>query len=113
MTGVLALVMGVLLIGVGGPAGATSPQAAQVALGEGQGQGQEQHTEVTICHSGNGKNYEQITVDDDSIVNNGGHGGHPDDIIPPFDYIDEDGDPAHYPGKNWDEEGMAIWNNDW
>ena len=38
-------------------------------------------------------------VDDDSIVKENGHGSHPDDIIPPFDYIDEGGNQQRYPGK--------------
>lgn len=38
------------------------------------------HTPVTICHSGNGKKYVEITVDDDGAYS--GHINHPYDIIP-------------------------------
>src|SRR4051812_48130691 len=69
-------------------------------------------TKVTLCHATRSdKNpYVQISVDDDAIVK-GGHGDHPDDIIPPFDYVDERGVAQHYPGKNWDATGQAIWKN--
>jgi uncharacterized repeat protein (TIGR01451 family) len=69
-------------------------------------------TKVTICHatSSDSNPYNQIQVDDDSIVKKG-HGDHPDDIIPPFDYVDDSGHQQHYPGKNWDSTGQAIWGN--
>ena len=65
---------------------------------------------MTICHATSSETnpYNQITVDDDSIVKENGHGGHADDIIPPFDYV-EDGVTKQYPGKNWDEAGRAIF----
>ena len=67
---------------------------------------------VTICHAtGNGK-YVQNSPDVDSIVSGQGHGGHPEDIVPPFDYPPSGQDPGgHYDGKNWDDEGQAIWDN--
>jgi uncharacterized repeat protein (TIGR01451 family) len=70
-------------------------------------------TKVTICHatSSEKNRYVQISVDDDSIVTKNGHGEHPDDIIPPFDYVDQNGGTQHYPGKNWDDAGRATWEN--
>jgi uncharacterized repeat protein (TIGR01451 family) len=69
-------------------------------------------TKVTICHatSSDQNPYDQISVDDDSIVKENGHDSHPKDIIPPFDYV-ADGVTKHYEGKNWNDAGMAIWNN--
>jgi uncharacterized repeat protein (TIGR01451 family) len=67
---------------------------------------------ITICHAtSSDKNpYNQLSVDVDSIVKHG-HGDHPNDIIPPFDYVDGSGHTQHYPGKNWDATGQAIWLN--
>ena len=67
-------------------------------------------TKVTICHATSSEKnpYVQEQVDDDSIVKENGHDSHPDDIIPPFDYIDESGAQQHYSGKNWPSE---IWLN--
>jgi uncharacterized repeat protein (TIGR01451 family) len=64
---------------------------------------------VTICHATASEQnpYVMLQVDDDSIVTEG-HGEHPGDIIPPFDYV-EDGAERRYPGKNWDEAGQAIF----
>ena len=47
-------------------------------------------TKVTICHATSSEKnpYVQLQVDDDSIVKEG-HGEHPDDIIPPFDYVED------------------------
>lgn len=66
-------------------------------------------TKVTICHAtaSDSNPYVQLQVDDDSIVKEG-HGDHPDDIIPPFDYVDDKGKPQHYPGKNWPSQ---IWRD--
>jgi uncharacterized repeat protein (TIGR01451 family) len=65
---------------------------------------------VTICHaSGNGK-YVQNSPDVDSIVNGQGHGGHPDDIIPPFEYEAKPGESGSYPGQNWNADGQAIYD---
>ena len=57
---------------------------------------------VTICHyEGNGS-WHTITPSVNGVLN--GHDGHPNDIIPPFDYADKK-DSKHYPGKNWNAEG--------
>jgi uncharacterized repeat protein (TIGR01451 family) len=66
---------------------------------------------ITICHatSGDKNPYVQIQIDADSIVKENGHDSHPDDIIPPFDYIDH-GETKHYPGKNWPAQ-TDIWLN--
>ena len=63
---------------------------------------------ITICHGTGNGGWVQISPDDDGVVN--GHADHPTDIIPPFDYED-DGQTHHYPGKNWDASGQAIWKN--
>ena len=83
-------------------AGAALQQEPEVRRGQ----------QVTICHAtGNGK-YVQNSPDVDSIVSDQGHGGHPEDIIPPFDYEPSGQDPGgSYPGLNWDDEGQAIWDN--
>jgi uncharacterized repeat protein (TIGR01451 family) len=69
-------------------------------------------TKIRICHAtGSATNpYLEENPDDDSIVTENGHDSHPGDIIPPFDYIDDD-QQQHYPGKNWDATGTAIWLN--
>ena len=63
---------------------------------------------ITICHGTGDGGWNQISPDDDGVVN--GHADHPTDIIPPFDYEDH-GQVHHYPGKHWDASGQAIWNN--
>jgi uncharacterized repeat protein (TIGR01451 family) len=69
-------------------------------------------TKVTICHATASETnpYNQQQVNADSIVKENGHDSHPNDIIPPFDYV-EDGQTKHYPGKNWDADHQAIWLN--
>jgi uncharacterized repeat protein (TIGR01451 family) len=76
------------------------------------------HTPVTLCHAtASATNpYVLITTDDDGVLGAGqsggnGHDGHSGDIIPPFDYTDNKGDPQSYPGKNWDAQGQAILAN--
>ena len=61
---------------------------------------------VTICHeTGNGKWVLQ-SPDADSIVSEHGHGSHPGDIIPPFDYPPSGQDEGgSYPGQNYGEQG--------
>ena len=67
---------------------------------------------VTICHANGNGNYVQNSPDADSIVSGEGHGGHPEDIIPPFDYPPSGQDEGgHYPGKNWNPQNEAIWKN--
>jgi uncharacterized repeat protein (TIGR01451 family) len=68
---------------------------------------------VTVCHATGsaGNPYVQLSDPVKQIFSENGHANHPDDIIPPFDYIDDNGDQQHYPGKNWDATGQAIWNN--
>jgi uncharacterized repeat protein (TIGR01451 family) len=91
------------LVSSAGLAAAAMTQGPDVPLVQGA-------TKVTLCHATpSEKNpYVQIQVDDDSVVKENGHGGHPDDIIPPFEYV-EDGVTKHYPGMNWDAQGQAIW----
>ena len=81
-------------------AAAALQQEPEVRLGQ----------EVTICHAtGNGK-YVLQSPDADSIVSEHGHGSHPDDIIPPFDYPPSGQDPGgHYPGQHWRSRGRRSW----
>jgi uncharacterized repeat protein (TIGR01451 family) len=96
---------GAALVALAGVAAAALTQEPGVPLVRGA-------TKVTICHATSSEKnpYVQNSVDDDSIVKPGGHGDHPNDIIPPFDYV-EGGVTKHYPGKNWDATGQAIWTN--
>jgi hypothetical protein len=55
---------------------------------------------VTICHSGNGKKFSELSLDPSAVIT--GHDGHQHDIIPPFTVIHPDGTETHYPGKNMD-----------
>ena len=101
------LALGLAAVGLAASAGLATgalTQAPGIPLVQGA-------TKVTICHAtSSDKNpYVQISVDDDSIVKSG-HGDHPEDIIPPFDWVDN-GKPQHYAGKNWDASGQAIWGN--
>jgi len=75
--------------------------------------GGEPQTSVTICHSGNGKNFvsnsPNITATGGNI-NLQGHEGHEYDVIPPF-HFDDNGTILSYPGKNWTPENEALWNS--
>ncbi|MFM8884629.1 MAG: hypothetical protein ACKOH7_07505 [Solirubrobacterales bacterium] len=63
---------------------------------------------VTLCHSGNGKNFTTITVAPEAAID--GHAkNHDDDIIPPFDYV-KNGKTLQYAGQNWNAAGRAILN---
>jgi uncharacterized repeat protein (TIGR01451 family) len=68
-------------------------------------------TKVTLCHATSSETnpYVELKVDDDSVVKEG-HGDHPDDIIPPFKYV-EDGVTKEFPGLNWDARHQAIFLN--
>ena len=78
----LLLVAVGLALGVGIAAALTQAPGVPVVQGA---------TKVTICHAtASATNpYVQLEVDDDAIVKPNGHGEHPDDIIPPFDYVDQ------------------------
>jgi hypothetical protein len=99
---------------------------ATPALATGNNNGNDK---VTICHatSSEGNPYVQNQPSKSGDVN--GHDGHDNDIIPAFGYNHEHPGTIHwhgftphfhsstdheheYAGKNWDEEGQAIWNND-
>jgi uncharacterized repeat protein (TIGR01451 family) len=68
---------------------------------------------VTLCHANQsaGDPYVELSVPVKQIFEANGHDTHPQDIIPPFDYIADNGNEQRYPGKNWDAEGQAIWTN--
>ncbi|MEK7462448.1 MAG: DUF4114 domain-containing protein, partial [Patescibacteria group bacterium] len=64
---------------------------------------------VQICHAENDNQEVNISA----IVNGTGHGGHDEDIIPPFWYQLNEEDPIElYEGNNWNEDTMEIWKND-
>lgn len=72
---------------------------------------------VEICHANNGNGYTpRHEVPVDSIIRFHGHHSHNGDIIPPFWYeikiLKKWTVQLPYPGKNWDDEGQAIWEND-
>ena len=78
---------------------------------------------VTVCHRSSSESnpYQSISVPidkKDGTIN--GHETHtgpvfpaPDwgDIIPPYVWVDKDGDTHGYPGYNWGDDGQAIWQN--
>jgi hypothetical protein len=66
-----------------------------------------------ICHwqPAQGGKYTRNDVSLNSIINNpNGHFYDPNDIIPPFDYV-EGGVVVHFGGLNWGELGQYIFNN--
>jgi uncharacterized protein DUF11/prealbumin domain-containing protein len=71
-------------------------------------------TKVRICHA-TGSSSNPYVSQEPAIGNNGdlegGHLNHERDIIPPYEYVDANGDTQLFPGKNWTEEGQAIWQN--
>jgi hypothetical protein len=70
---------------------------------------------VRICHATASQSnpYVNIEIDSSSIENPNdnkylnGHGDHMNDIIPPFSFNE-----SSFPGRNWDDTGQVIWNND-
>ena len=78
---------------------------------------------VRICHA-TSSNSNPYTSPEPAIANNGDlNGGHLNhtgpvypgkdwgDIIPPYNYVDQKGQPQTFPGYNWSPEGQAIWQN--
>lgn len=66
---------------------------------------------VTICHA-TGADGKWVENRPDRSGDLNGHVGHQDgrDIIPPFTY-EEDGEMVEFPGQNWDEDGIAVYEN--
>ena len=62
---------------------------------------------INICHATGASTYTQNSVDKNSTAE--GHNGHSGDIIPSFSYWDNG--PKNFPGKNWDANGQATYNN--
>jgi uncharacterized repeat protein (TIGR01451 family) len=67
---------------------------------------QEPVKKVVICHWNESGKWVQNEVSVNSIIGNNGHEQHPKDIIPPFEH--EDGS---FPGLNWDDTGIPIYEN--
>jgi hypothetical protein len=69
---------------------------------------------VRICHA-TGSSSNPYVSQEPAIGNNGdlqgGHLNHERDIIPPYEYVDANGVTQLFPGRNWTEEGQAIWQN--
>lgn len=78
---------------------------------------------VRICHATSSHD-NPYTSTEVAIANNGdltgGHLNHKGpvypaagwgDIIPPYTYVDEDGETQVFPGYNWSPDGQAIWQN--
>jgi hypothetical protein len=67
---------------------------------------------IEICHAtaSDSNPYTSPEVSKDSIITHdpNGHGTHPDDIIPPFNYVKQ-GVSGSYPGQNWDAYGQAVY----
>ena len=73
---------------------------------------------VDICHATGSNSNPYNSANADKTADAGGHDGHSGpvwfsgitvawgDIIPPFTYTG-----GSYPGKNWDANGQAIYNN--
>jgi uncharacterized repeat protein (TIGR01451 family) len=78
---------------------------------------------VRICHATNSADNPYV-MEWPAIANNGdlggGHLNHEGpiypaknwgDIIPPYEYVDENGEKQIFPGYNWGELGQAIWEH--
>jgi hypothetical protein len=67
---------------------------------------------VDVCHydNGQGGKYTLNDISVSAVLNGSGHAAHDDDIIPPFDYV-EQGVAGHYDGKNWDAYGQWVYAN--
>jgi len=61
---------------------------------------------VSVCHNGG-----SISVNVSAIVDGTGHGGHEEDIIPPFWHQLDGQDPILYVKPNWNEDTEEIWND--
>jgi hypothetical protein len=66
---------------------------------------------VVVCHATGNGGYVSVNVAVDNIITGQGHGSHPNDIIPPFEYELSNGETGSYPGHNWGAAGEAIWSN--
>ena len=71
---------------------------------------------VDICHAvppdtaANGYNLINVDVASVGYQNSGHQNQHDADIIPAWSYTDN-GQTFSFAGKNWDDEGQAIWRN--
>ena len=62
---------------------------------------------VVICHATGSQSNPFVQLDVDIASSGfveGGHINHPNDIIPPYVH-----GTFHFPGKNWNAQGQAIW----
>lgn len=100
----LLLLVGILSLGAAGSAtAAVKGGRTEEALPE--------YAKVRVCHA-TGNGFVLVEVDVNAVVKGTGHGGHANDIIPPFRYTLSGSDGIqHYPGRNWDAETKAIWQN--
>ena len=68
---------------------------------------------MRICHSTSSESNPYVS-NEPAIGNNGdldgGHHNDPDDIVPPYEYRDRDGNVHQFLGRNWEPpENQAIW----
>jgi uncharacterized repeat protein (TIGR01451 family) len=80
------------------------------------GEGSPPTGSITICHATGSAGNPFVVNSPDASGNVGGHGDHPGDIIPPFQWIDSNGATQQFPGQNWDTDfggypGSAWWEN--
>jgi hypothetical protein len=68
---------------------------------------------VWLCHATNprAEAYVLIKVSVNTFLHGAGHGQHEGDIVRPFSYVKQ-GVAGGYPGNRWNEEGIAIFEND-
>jgi uncharacterized repeat protein (TIGR01451 family) len=111
----LPVLVVLLALAAAGVAAATTGRAAQLVPPDPTVLGPQDH--IHVCHAeGNGA-YHLVDPDIDSVVHGHGHGGHPSDIIPPFNYdLGHGAGVQRYPGNNWNAatgnaDGEAIWTN--
>jgi uncharacterized repeat protein (TIGR01451 family) len=105
----VAIAMLLTVAGGSGPAGAViGSQAQRVPPGE---EILEAGDHIHICHAlGNG-GFNDPYPSVSNVIAEHGHTSHLLDIIPPFFHRTHQGEVVHYPGKNWDATGQAIWMN--
>ena len=65
---------------------------------------------IVVCHATGNGGFVSVNVAVDNIITGQGHGSHPNDIIPPFEYELSNGESGSYPGHNW-PAGEEIWHN--
>jgi hypothetical protein len=71
-------------------------------------------SKLKICHWDEGQGGKWTTKPQEkvkNIIEENGHKDHPNDIIPSFDYKNEQGTIIWFPGLNWNTAGKEIYGN--